>query len=73
MSAHIRAQLCYKVSCKLEYIMTTWKNRKKFRLQQAVSFLCQPETFLAAGGAASASRMDMMAQFMPRPGIKKLN
>ena len=53
--------------------MTTWKNRKEFRLQQAVSFLCQPETFLAAGGAASASRMDMMAQFMPRPGIEKLN
>lgn len=53
--------------------MTTWKNRKKVRLQQAVSFLCQPETFLTAGGAASASRMDMMAQFMPRPGIKKLN
>ena len=53
--------------------MTTWKNRKNITVQQAVSFLCQPETFLAAGGAASASRMDMMAQFMPRPGIEKLS
>lgn len=52
--------------------MTMWKGSKEFRrqLKGPVFFFCQPETFLAAGGAGVSRQMDMMAQFMPRPGTK---
>ena len=38
------------------------------KYQFPVFSVCQPETFLAAGGPG-VNRMDMMAQFKPRPGM----